>query len=89
MFHPLDIFKTDPDGGVLWRGAAETPGAAKELITRLAVSSPGEYLIFDQITGDQVRVVMGVNTATGAGELLHGNAVMRGRNFSRKRQEHE
>jgi hypothetical protein len=21
LFHPLDIFKTDPDGSVLWRGA--------------------------------------------------------------------
>lgn len=89
MFHPLDIFKTDPDGGVLWRGSAETSGAAKALITKLAVSSPGEYLIFDQITGDKVRVVMGATTATGAGALPHGNAVMRGRNFSRKRQERE
>lgn len=71
MFHSLDIFKTDPDGGVLWRGAAETSGAAKVLIAKLAVSSPGEYLIFDQITGNKVHVVMGSATASAAGALPH------------------
>jgi hypothetical protein len=41
MFYPLDIFKTDSDGSILWRGAAETFVAAKAFIKKLAASSPG------------------------------------------------
>ena len=48
MFYPLDIFKTDPDGSVLWLGAVESVVAAKLRIQRLARSSPGEYLILDK-----------------------------------------
>ena len=58
MFYPLDIFKTDSDGGVLWRGAAETLVAAKACINKLAVSSPGEYLVLDQHTGNEVRITL-------------------------------
>jgi hypothetical protein len=56
MFHPLDIFKTDSDGSVLWRGSAETFTAAKAWIQKLAASAPGEYLILDQYTGQRVLV---------------------------------
>ena len=56
MFYPLDIFKTDPDGGVLWRDAVESVEAAKARIQRLALSSPGEYPILDQNTGNRLRV---------------------------------
>jgi hypothetical protein len=35
MFHPLDIFKTDPDGSVLCLGAAEDFAAAKAYIENL------------------------------------------------------
>jgi hypothetical protein len=56
MFNPLDIFETDSDGGVLWRGAAETFVAAKAFIKELAASSPGEYLILDQHTGQRVSI---------------------------------
>jgi hypothetical protein len=56
VFFPLDIFKTDSDGSVLWRGAAETWVAAKECIKKLALSAPGEYLILDQHTGRRVVV---------------------------------
>ena len=31
MFFPLDIFKTDSDGSVLWSGAAEDFVAAKDV----------------------------------------------------------
>jgi hypothetical protein len=58
MFYPLDIFKTDSDGSVLWRGAVETFVAAKARIHTLALSSPGEYLIFDQYTGQRILVMM-------------------------------
>jgi hypothetical protein len=56
MFSPLDIFKTDSDGGVLWRGAAEDFVSAKRCIEKLALSAPGEYLILNQRTGQRMRV---------------------------------
>src|ERR1700719_5386738 len=56
MFQPLDIFETDSEGGVLWRSAAEDFVAAKRCIENLALSSPGEYLILDQQTGQRQRM---------------------------------
>ena len=47
----LDIFKTEADGQLLWRGAVESFAAAIELIQELTVASPGEYIILDQNTG--------------------------------------
>jgi hypothetical protein len=61
MFYPLDIFKTDSDGSVLWRGAEENLIAAKRRIEKLALSSPGEYLILDQHTGQRVLVAPDVS----------------------------
>ena len=57
----LDIFKIDPGGRVLWRGAVESFVAAKARIQKLALSSlssPGEYLILDQDTGQRVLVML-------------------------------
>jgi hypothetical protein len=62
MSHPLDIFKTDPDGQVLWLCAVEDFAAAKSCIENLERSSPGEYLILDEITGHKVYVTLGVST---------------------------
>lgn len=56
MFYPLDIFKTDSEGGVLWRGAAEDFVAAKKYVEKLALSAPGEYLILNQRTGQRQRM---------------------------------
>jgi len=68
MLQPLDIFKTDSDGGVLWRGVAEDFVTATKCIEKLALSSPGEYLIFDQHTGlgRRIRVVSPDNSAQGS-----------------------
>jgi len=75
MFHPLDIFRTDPDGSVLWLGAAASVAAAKARIAKLERSSPSEYLILDQVTGDKVRFLMGVSmTVTAAGLLTTATA---------------
>jgi sarcosine oxidase gamma subunit len=62
MFHPLDIFRTEPDGHVLWLGAAESFAAAKARIEKLERSSPGEYLIIDQMTGHKVCLTLGIST---------------------------
>jgi hypothetical protein len=62
MFHPLDIFKTDRDGEVLWLAAVKDFATAQVCIEKLERSSPGEYLILDQITGHKVYVTLGVST---------------------------
>jgi len=75
MIPSFDIFKIDPYGSVLWRGAVESVEAAKARIQKLALSSPGEYLILNQITGHQVRVAVGISTpATAAGGLTTATA---------------
>ena len=56
MFQPLDIFKADVDGSVLWRAAAEDLISAERWIEKLALSAPGEYLILDQRNGQNHRV---------------------------------
>jgi hypothetical protein len=47
----LDIFKTEADSQLLWRGAVESFAAAIARIQELTVASPGEYIILDQNTG--------------------------------------
>jgi hypothetical protein len=69
MFYPLDIFKADPDGTVLWRGAAEDLVAAKARIKKLALSSPGEYLILDQHTGQRFSITLS-ETSTDPGQSI-------------------
>jgi hypothetical protein len=55
MVPSLDIFKINA-GDVLWRDAVATLEAAKTRIRRLALSSPGEYFILDQNTGQRTFV---------------------------------
>ena len=55
MVPSLDIFKIS-GGSVLWRDAVATLETAKARIRKLALSSPGEYFIFDQKTGQRVFV---------------------------------
>ena len=62
MFHPLDIFRVDSDGRVLWLGTVESFAAAKARIDKLGGSSPAQYLFLDQLTGRKVRVVLGTST---------------------------
>jgi len=68
MFSPLDIFKTDLDGSVLWRGAAADFVSAKKCIEKLALLAPGEYLILNQRTGttQRVRAVLARGPAEGS-----------------------
>jgi hypothetical protein len=69
MVPSLDIFKIDPGGRLLWRGAVESLVAAKARIHRLALcslSSSGDYLILDQDTGQRVFVMLlGVSAQAG------------------------
>lgn len=58
MTPSLDIFRIDPGGRVLWCGAVKSFVAAKARIQMLAVSSPGEYLILDEDTGNRILVML-------------------------------
>jgi hypothetical protein len=53
---PLDIFKLEPDGHLVWKGTAEDLGTAKLNVKVLATNSPGDYVIFSQQTGDKTIV---------------------------------
>ena len=58
MASSLDIFRIDPGGRVLWCGAVKSFVAANARIQMLAVSSPGEYLILDEDTGNRILVML-------------------------------
>jgi hypothetical protein len=53
MLRPLDIFKLENDGSIVWKGTAETLENAKLSVKILAETSPGDYLIFSPATGER------------------------------------
>jgi hypothetical protein len=57
LIHSFDIFKIQPGGQVRWRGTQESFLTAKKYIQKIILSSPGQYIILNLITGD--RVVLG------------------------------
>jgi hypothetical protein len=58
-----DIFRTEPDGAVIWRGTATDIEDAKMRVRDLALSAPGEYIIWCHTTGEKL-----VMKAAGANE---------------------
>jgi hypothetical protein len=55
MVEPLDIFIKAEDGTYVWK-AADSFELAKSTVQRLATSSPGEYMIFNQNTGNTTYI---------------------------------
>ncbi len=71
MVPSFDIFKIELTGDVLWCDAAEGLVTARVSIEKLATSSPGEYLIFDQKTARRVLVTLpGVSAEPGSQALV-------------------
>jgi hypothetical protein len=67
MVPSFDIFKIDLLGDALSGDAAESLVGARVSIEKLATSSPGEYLIFDQKTGQRAVVTLpGVSAKPGS-----------------------
>ena len=67
MFSSFDIFKIHSIGNVLWRDAIESRVGVSVSIETLATSSPGEYVIFDQKTGQKIFVTLpGVSAKRGS-----------------------
>ncbi len=56
MPRPLDIYKFENDGTILWKGTAENMEVAKLSVTMLVKTSPGDYLIVSPATGEQTVV---------------------------------
>jgi hypothetical protein len=51
----FDIFMRLPDGHPIWVKAVDGLDEAKNQLARLAVSSPGEYFIYNVQNGDIVQ----------------------------------
>jgi len=60
MLAPLDIFIKMEDGTYAWKAAAGSFELAKSTVERLATTSPGEYMIFNQATGNKIVVKDGL-----------------------------
>jgi hypothetical protein len=60
MLQPLDIFIKMADETYMWKAAADSFELAKSTVERLATSSPGEYMIFNQATGNKIVVKDGL-----------------------------
>ena len=56
MPRPLDIYKFENDGTVLWKGTAENLEVAKLSVKMMVETSPGDYLIFSPATGEKTVV---------------------------------
>jgi hypothetical protein len=55
MIPPFDIFKVD-DSGLRWMEVAPDLERAKARVKILATSSPGEYIIANQETGEKISI---------------------------------
>jgi hypothetical protein len=58
MLAPLDIFKMQ-DGAYIWKAAAESFEVAKSKVEQLAMTAPGEYMIFSQNTQEKTIILDG------------------------------
>ncbi len=56
MLPPLDIFRVESDGHLVWRAAAETLATAQRRVRILMASEPGDYIIYSQETGRKTVV---------------------------------
>jgi hypothetical protein len=59
----FDIFQNEPDGSVLWRGAAATLEEAKTRVQELTASTPGLYIILSRQTGSKLIIGGGEDIA--------------------------
>jgi len=56
MVAPFDIFRTEADGTLRWFGAASDLDIATKRVRELATSSPGNYFVFSQTTGNKLKI---------------------------------
>ena len=58
MTHPIDIFQMET-AGVRWLESAPSLEHAKARVKEFAANSPGEYVVLDQKTGNQIVIRSG------------------------------
>ena len=75
MIPPLDIFKKQHDGTLLWKGTAENLEIAKLSVRVLANTSPGHYLVVHQGTGEQILIMLENREQTRSGMTLPDTAI--------------
>ena|SRR6266436_382939 len=51
MFPPLDIFRTESDGELVWLATADTLTQARSQVGTLMLRNPADYVIYSQETG--------------------------------------
>jgi hypothetical protein len=56
MRPPVQIFRVQSDGGLHWMEAAEELERAKARVKTLGASSPGEYVITNEQTGERLSI---------------------------------
>jgi hypothetical protein len=56
MLAPLDIFIKMQDRTYVWKAVADSFELAKSKVEQLAANAPGEYMIFNQTTGNKIVV---------------------------------
>jgi hypothetical protein len=56
MIPPLDIFRLESDGQLIWRASADGDDAAQRRVKSLMASEPADYVIYSQETGHKTFV---------------------------------
>jgi hypothetical protein len=56
MLPPFDLFKQEPNGTLRWLGAMPDVETGKAKAQELMRSTPGEYFVFSQTTGNKFHV---------------------------------
>lgn len=62
----FDIFQREASGSVLWRVAARTMEEATAHVKKFAMTAPGEYVILDVRTGNEIVINSRGASATAA-----------------------
>ena len=53
MVPPFDIFKVERNGQLRWLEAVQDLEIAKARVKTIGTSSPGDYVIYSQVTGNK------------------------------------
>jgi hypothetical protein len=66
MESTFDIFRTETDGQMIWRGAAASLEEAKARVQEFAKSCPDDYMIVNLLSG--LRITIAASEASSPGE---------------------
>jgi hypothetical protein len=58
MESPFDVFRTETNGQMIWRGAAASLEEAKARVQEFAKSCPGDYMIANLRSGLRITIAV-------------------------------